>query len=61
MRVCALHRERAVETLRSNEGLEYDLCKQCRDMVAEILDGKETESGTGRTAAKTRINKNKTA
>lgn len=41
MRVCRLHREDAIETLRNSEGIEYDLCKECRKMLEEILDGRK--------------------
>lgn len=62
MRVCKLHREEAVETLKSTEGIEYDLCRKCRKMVETILDGnvpeknpeskKDQDIGRGRTSAK---------
>lgn len=63
MRVCRLHRADAVETLKSTEGIEYDLCKDCRKMVETILEGrkdephvldnqKDPDSGRGRTSSK---------
>lgn len=43
LRVCELHRERAVETLVSKkDGVEYDLCVECVALMQSILSG-ETE------------------
>lgn len=40
MRVCAKHREPAIETLTSRkDGTEYDLCPQCQAELNEILNG----------------------
>jgi hypothetical protein len=47
MRVCELHRERAVETLISRQdGVEYDLCAECKKMLESILYGDSTEEVT---------------
>ncbi len=53
MRVCELHRERAVETLVSTKDkTEYDLCEKCMEMMGEILSGKtEAAKVDGRTRA----------
>lgn len=49
MRVCELHRERAVETLVSlQDRVEYDLCPKCQELLHAILTGKESEDGPGR-------------
>lgn len=40
MRVCELHKERAVDTLVSKrDGSEYDLCPVCIDLLYAILNG----------------------
>ena len=61
MRICAKHRERAVEVLRSlMDGSEYDLCPVCADEIREILSGPpEKEVKHGRTTSKVRSNPNK--
>lgn len=63
MRVCELHKERAVDTLVSKrDGSEYDLCPVCIDLLYAILNGAlepviepstpqpEKRRGRGRTA-----------
>ncbi len=38
MRVCELHRERSVETLRSmKDGQEYDMCQECMDALRKYF------------------------
>ena len=51
MRICELHRDRAVEILVSKiDGTEYDLCPKCIELFFDILNGKpEWESGRTRT------------
>jgi hypothetical protein len=40
LRVCELHRERAVDTLVSRKtGTEYDLCEGCVIVLESILSG----------------------
>lgn len=53
MRVCELHREKAIETLKSlKDGTEYDLCPQCAEIIKEIMRGKpENEVKRGRKRA----------
>lgn len=42
MRVCELHRERAVDTLTSTQtGREFDLCEECLKKLHAILRGAE--------------------
>jgi hypothetical protein len=44
MRVCTLHHQKAVDTFVSRkDGVEYDLCQACKNMVIGILDGQEPE------------------
>lgn len=48
MRVCELHRERAVETLVSRrDQVEYDLCEKCVDKLHHILHGEEEVKAIG--------------
>ena len=45
MRVCELHRVRAVRTLRDiKDATEYDLCAECLNLLAAVLNG-ETDNG----------------
>lgn len=40
MRICELHRERAIDTLVSRkDGTEYDLCSVCIERLHHILNG----------------------
>jgi hypothetical protein len=40
LRVCELHRERAVDTLTSRkDGTEYDLCVKCVEKISNVLYG----------------------
>jgi hypothetical protein len=61
MRVCELHRERAVDTLTSKrDGSEYDLCPQCVELLRSILDG-EVEEKPQRVVKRRRTRKIATA
>ena len=57
MRVCELHRVRATITLKSNEGIEYDLCPECKKLLEEILEGKKEDHERGGTAPKAKNSK----